>query len=100
VSLWSWIVSILVWLSADPAAPAVEHAKAAAAVSAARAILAAPRDPSPPAPGPESCVCGGTCEDGYWKPDGRIRQPCPCPADCPCKAVKCPDGKCVLREKK
>jgi hypothetical protein len=98
--LWRWLISWLVWLSADPAAIDLERPKAAAAVAAARASLApdvAPPGPKPPAPTPGKCCgeCGGR---GYLvMPDGH-RVACPCPATCPCKAPKaaaaCPDGKC------
>lgn len=87
-SLWRWIVSLLVWLSADPAALEQERPRAAAAVNLAAATLR--RDstpPAPPAPTPTDCACGGTCKNGVWKPDGRIEMPCPCPKACPCKSV-------------
>jgi hypothetical protein len=38
-SLWAWVVSFLVWLSADPQQLANEPARAAAAVAAARAAV-------------------------------------------------------------
>lgn len=100
--MWRWIISLLVWLSSDPAAVDLERAKAAAAVAAARASLApdvAPPAPKPPAPVPGKCCgeCGGR---GYLvMPDGH-RVACPCPASCVCKGGKglpaeaCPDGKC------
>jgi len=37
--LWQWIISLLVWLSADPHRLATEPARAAAAVAAARATV-------------------------------------------------------------
>jgi hypothetical protein len=37
--LWQWIISILVWLSADPHRLATEPARAAAAVAAARSAV-------------------------------------------------------------
>ena len=37
--LWRWVISILVWLSADHQRIATEPARAAAAVSAARASI-------------------------------------------------------------
>jgi hypothetical protein len=100
--LWKWILSWLVWLSAVPAAVDAERPKAAAAVAAARASLAGGGPAPAPTPAPSECVCGGTCVNGKWKPDGRIEQACPCPASCDCKRPKgaeCPDGKCpsVLR---
>jgi hypothetical protein len=85
MTFFEWIISLFVWLSADPAAIAAEPPRAAAAVAAARASMTA-EDPQPPQPAPTECVCGGTCVDGKWKPDGRIVQPCPCPGTCACKA--------------
>lgn len=38
-AIWYWIVSLLVWLSADADRLAVEPARAAAAVAAARAAV-------------------------------------------------------------
>jgi hypothetical protein len=105
--IYRWIVSVLVWLSADPAAIDAERPKAAAAVAAARASLAveAPAPtPDNPQPTPAKCCgeCGGT---GYLTmPDGH-RVKCPCPADCPClkkpttpkpAPPACPDGKCPV----
>lgn len=92
--LWRWLISWLVWLSADPAAIDLERPRAAAAVAAARATMvsAAPAPTPPPKPGECCGECGGK---GYMvMPDGH-RVACPCPADCKCKAAKaCPDGKC------
>jgi hypothetical protein len=97
--VWHWIVSWLVWFAADHAAPHLEHARAAAAVSVARASMLVEK-PAPPAPAPNSCVCGETCVRGTWKPDGLVVQRC----DCPCKrcvaerakgaVVDCPTGTC------
>ena len=97
-SLWHALLAFLTWLAADPAGPALEHARAAAAVSVAYAAAAREPEPAPPAPKPPvpECACGGTCVNGYWKPDGKILQKCPDPETCPCKAKKaeCPDGRC------
>ena len=95
MNLWRWLISWLVWLSADPVAIEMESPRAAAAVSAARASMsvAAPT----PAPTPTDCVCGGTCRNGIWKPDGRVEQRCTCPASCKCKRAACPDGKCPTK---
>ena len=50
MTLWRWLIAFLAWLSADPQAVDLEHPKAAAAVSVARASML--RDaPPPPAPG-------------------------------------------------
>lgn len=88
------IIAWLVWLSADPVALDVEAAKAAAAVAAARASMAVDSQPPAPAPTPSECVCGGTCKNGIWKPDGRIEQPCNCACERCKKKPGCPDGKC------
>lgn len=90
-----FILAWLVWLSADPAAVDVERPKAAAAVAAARASMAVEATPVPPAPpAPQQCVCGATCVNGIWKPDGRITQPCPCKCSRCITKPGCPDGKC------
>lgn len=95
--VYRWIMWILTWLSADPGQIERERPRASACVAVARASLLAER----PAPSPDvaECVCGGTCKNGVWKPDGRIEQPCPCPKTCKCKGgtgsvVACPDGRC------
>jgi hypothetical protein len=92
--MWRWLISWLVWLSADPATLDLERARAAAAVAAARASLAVDAKPTPPAPGPKPpaptpAVCSECGGKGYVvMPDGhRIA----CGA---CKARACPDGKC------
>lgn len=100
MSLWRWLISLLVWLSAEPDAMDLEHAKAAAAVSAARASMVTAA-PAPPAPAPTDCDCGQTCVNGVWKPDGRVEQVCRCNCE-RCKRQRqqgrvpesCPDGKC------
>lgn len=102
MSLWRWLIAFLTWLSADPQAVDLEHPKAAAAVSAARAsmLVDAPRPPVP-TPTPQDCHCGQTCKNGVWKPDGRVEQICRCPCE-RCKkqrtagrvADECRDGKC------
>jgi len=96
-AIWRWVLSVLTWLSADPSALDAERPRAAAAVAVAYAAFA-PEAPSPaPPPQPSECACGGTCVNGYWKPNGRIQQVCPCPASCKCKTKSCPDGKCPAR---
>jgi hypothetical protein len=93
MSIYSWIVGWLVWLSADPMALDLEAPKAAAAVAAAHASMlvdAVPAPaPKPPAPTPGVCVeCKGT---GYLvMPDGH-RVKC---AQCNGTGKPCPDGKC------
>ena len=95
-SIWQAILAFLVWLSADQVAIDLEAPRAAAAVAAARASMVVDA-PQPPAPTPTDCVCGGTCRNGIWKPDGRVEQRCPCPSSCKCKRAACPDGKCPER---
>ena len=91
--MWQWLLALLASLSADPVAIDAERPKAAAAVAYAYAQFA-PADAVPaPAPSP-ACVCGGTCVNGVWKPDGRIGQKCPCPASCKCKSSKVQGDKC------
>lgn len=95
MSLWQILLAFLTWLSATPAVVDTEQPRAAAAVAFAYSTFAEEAPPQPePAPTPNKCVCGGTCKNGIWKPDGRIEQPCPCPATCQCKVGKCPDGRC------
>lgn len=49
--LWRWLISLLVWLSADPDAITCETPKAAAAVAVAYAALAPePAPDTPPKP--------------------------------------------------
>jgi hypothetical protein len=96
-SLWRWIISFLVWLSADPQAIDAEAAKASAAVALARASMA--HDAAPPAPAPEPQPAPGKCcgecgGRGYIVHGDGHRTACPCPADCPCKKAACPDGSC------
>ncbi len=101
-AFYKWLISMLVWLSADPAAIDAEQPKAAAAVAAARASMVREAGPTPPAPAPTECDCGATCVRGIWKPDGRVEQKC----GCGCRrcvgerakgAQPCPDGKCPTR---
>lgn len=100
--MWQAWLAFLASLAADPTAIDAEHPRAAAACQAAYASMAV--DAPGPAPEPESCVCGKTCVNGYWKPDGRILQPCNCTCErCQKKpgqptviqgGATCPDGKC------
>lgn len=99
-TIWNWLVSILVWLSADPATIDLEAPRAAAAVAVARASMVPDSEPAPPAPTPTACDCGKTCVRGVWKPDGRIQQPCSCKCQrCVAERAKaCTSGTCsVLR---
>lgn len=83
--MWQLIVAFLVWLSSDPVEIDRQAPRAAAAVAAARASMTTEAPAPPPGPAPQDCVCGGTCVNGRWKPDGKIEQPCPCPGSCQCK---------------
>jgi hypothetical protein len=105
--LWRWLISLLVWLSADPADVDLEHPRAAAAVSAARASMIRETAPPPPAPpAPAACDCGSTCVRGVWRPDSRVEQICRCPCE-RCKRSRaeggvkerCPDGRCPTAPK-
>lgn len=96
--MWEWILAFLAWLAADPKALDMEQPRAAAAVAAAYASMNT--DAPAPAPAPKDCVCGRTCVNGVWKPDGRVEQICRCDCD-RCKKERqagkvpdCPDGKC------
>ena len=61
--LWRWVISILVWLSADHQRIATEPARAAAAVSAARASIIEEMSAKPaPVPVKSGTTCvSGTC---------------------------------------
>jgi len=78
MTLWRWLIAFLTWLSADPAAVEKEAPQAAAAVAAARASMVTASPLPTPGPTPQECVCGRTCVNGVWRPDGHISQPCPC----------------------
>lgn len=109
-TLWRAWLAFLTWLAADPQMVEQERPRAAAAVAAAYATFAPGTEPAP-SPAPRECICGGTCKNGVWKPDGNIEQPCPCPASCKCKSKPgspsagnpraitpaCPDGRCNVR---
>lgn len=98
MGLYRWIISVLVWLSADPAAVELERPKAAAAVAFARATMISESSPTPE-PKPSEKCCGECKGTGYiTMPDGH-RVKCPCPDNCPCrkaggKKSDCPDGTC------
>jgi hypothetical protein len=82
--------SLLAFPASHPAAPAPldrEPPRAAAAVAAAYASLAPEVAPTPPpAPAPGKCGCGGKCQGGIYRPDGRIEMRCE--KDCPCGCRK------------
>jgi hypothetical protein len=90
MGLYDLLLWLLAWLSADPVAASLEHPRAAAAVSAARASMAVDGAPSPtpaPKPTPGKCTdCNGT----GWITHGDGHR-----TRCPCGAAGCPDGKCV-----
>jgi hypothetical protein len=58
--IWQWIISLLVWLSADPHRLATEPARAAAAVAAARAAVVDKGGVRDRVESLEACV-SGTC---------------------------------------
>lgn len=99
MNLWRWLISVLVWLSAEPDGMHLEHARAAAAVSAARASMVV-ESPAPPPPDQADCDCGKTCVRGIWKPDTKIPQACKCQCQrCVAERAKgtaanCPSGTC------
>lgn len=74
--MWSWLIGwvtmFLVWLSADPQSIALEDAKAAAAVAAAKAAV-------------------------MDKPRRRDDEVAPAPEKPPVQVPACPDGKCPVR---
>lgn len=73
LSMWRALISLLVWLSADPAAITAEHPKAAAAVAVAYAAYTPePELVSPP------------------KPVGPVTKPATAPGPCP-------GGVCPIR---
>lgn len=93
MTLWRWLLSVLASLSADPAEIDREPPRAAAAVAAAYATLAPGEPtPAPPAP-PAACACGGKCQGGTYRPDGRIVMQCEVSCPCGCRkagAKQCP----------
>lgn len=74
--MWSWLLGwvtmFLVWLSADPQNIALEDARAAAAVAAAKAAV-------------------------MDKPRRRDDEAVPAPPKTPVQVPSCPDGKCPIR---
>jgi hypothetical protein len=88
---WRLVVGWLAALSADPVAVEVEHPRAAAAVAAAYASFATDAPPAPPAPPSAGCGCGGACEKGIYRPDGKISMPCE--RDCACKCRLSAEGE-------
>jgi hypothetical protein len=87
MTLYRSLLAFLASLSADPAEIDREPPRAAAAVAAAYASLAPEVAPTPPpAPAPGKCGCGGKCQGGIYRPDGRIEMRCE--KDCPCGCRK------------
>ena len=75
MNVWRWLISWLVWLSADPQAITVETPKAAAAVAVAYAALTPEPDDKPEPP----------------KPVGPVNTPkVPAPLVPPCPGGVCP----------
>jgi hypothetical protein len=65
--IWRWVISLLVWLSADHDRIATEPARAAAAVSAARASIIEEMA-AKPAPAPVPVKSGTNCVSGSCPP--------------------------------
>jgi hypothetical protein len=85
MTLYRSILAFLASLSADPQEIDREPPRAAAAVAAAYASLAPEVAPTP-TPAPAKCACGGKCQGGIYRPDGRIEMRCE--KDCPCVCRK------------
>jgi hypothetical protein len=85
MTLYRSILAFLASLSADPQEIDREPPRAAAAVAAAYASLAPEVAPTP-TPAPAKCACGGKCQGGIYRPDGRIEMRCE--KDCPCGCRK------------
>jgi hypothetical protein len=84
MNLYRSILAFLASLSADPAEIDRESPRAAAAVAAAYSTFA---PDTSPAPTPiQTCGCGGKCESGQYRPDGKIVMACD--KDCPCGCRK------------
>ena len=84
MTLYRSLLAFLASLSADPQEIDREPPRAAAAVAAAYASLAPEVAPTPP-PAPAKCGCGGKCENGQFKPDGRIVVQCEKGCSCGCR---------------
>lgn len=61
---WRWLISWLVWLSADPAAITAETPRSTAAVAVAYAALAPEPQPEPAPPRPVGPVNVPPCPGG------------------------------------
>jgi len=90
-----WLASILTWLAADPATLDAEHAKAAAAVTLARATMEresdAEKDSLPSAnPQPREEAAGTGRQQPAVSSGAGLLQP-----GAPGVAEGCPDGRCV-----
>ena len=84
MTLYRSILALLASLSAVPQEIDREPPRAAAAVAAAYASLAPETAPTPP-PAPGTCACAGKCENGQYKPDGRIVMACEKDCLCGCR---------------
>ena len=88
-TLAALLAALAGWLAvpAVPSASSLEPARCAGAVAVAYAALAREvTPPAPPAPPAPEAPCGGKCQGGTFRPDGRI--PMTCPQDCPCGCRK------------
>lgn len=86
MTLYRSLLAFLASLSADPAEIDREAPRAAAAVAAAYSTFAPETSPTPPPI--QACGCGGKCESGQYRPDGKIVMKCE--ANCPCSCRKSP----------
>lgn len=83
MTLYRSLLAFLASLSADPAEIDREAPRAAAAVAAAYASFA---PETSPAPAPiQACGCGGKCESGQYRPDGKIVMACDKGCACGCR---------------
>lgn len=89
MTIYRSLLAFLAALSADPAEIDREAPRAAAAVAAAYATFAPETAPAPP-PAPAACGCGGKCESGQYRPDGRIVMECESNCACGCRKSPAP----------
>ena len=83
MTLYRSILAFLASLSADPQEIDREPPRAAAAVAAAYSTFAPEASPAPPPI--QACGCGGKCESGQYRPDGKIVMACDKGCACGCR---------------
>ena len=88
MTLYRSLLAFLASLSADPAEIDREAPRAAAAVAAAYSTFAPETSPAPPPI--QVCGCGGKCESGQYKPDGKIVMKCETNCACSCRKSPAP----------